>query len=255
VTAPRVNELARPVLLGLDVDGTLAPIVEDPEAASVTPSIREVLGRLVELEGLTVALITGRDAAALAYVAPLPAATVARVWRGVEHGRVILAPGEDPEGASVTEEEAARLAAFEAEAESLRGEGARLERKPASRAVHVRGLADAIGDPLLERAEAMARRHGLTPRRGRAVLEAEVRVGSKRAALEAIADRTDPRSVVFAGDDVTDFEAIAFAASRGLGAFVRSPERSEGPPEAQLVLDGPAAVDAWLREIADRWER
>src|SRR2546428_13357063 len=50
---------ARPLGLFSDIDGTLSPIVERPEAATGTPRCRNLLKRLAG-EGVRVALITGR---------------------------------------------------------------------------------------------------------------------------------------------------------------------------------------------------
>ena len=49
-------------LIGLDFDGTLAPIVADPAAARAHPAAVPALARLAGLVG-TVAIITGRQAA------------------------------------------------------------------------------------------------------------------------------------------------------------------------------------------------
>src|SRR5438093_4859511 len=50
---------ARPLGLFSDIDGTLSPIVERPEEATVTPRCRNLLKRLTG-DGVRVALIPGR---------------------------------------------------------------------------------------------------------------------------------------------------------------------------------------------------
>jgi hypothetical protein len=50
---------------------------------------------------------------------------------------------------------------------------------------------------------------------GRMVVEARVPGGGKGSALGRIAEHVGARRVVYAGDDATDFEALAFAASHG----------------------------------------
>ena len=52
----------RGVLLGLDFDGTLAPIVDEPDRARVHPDIPPVLRRLAAM-GVHIAVVTGRPAA------------------------------------------------------------------------------------------------------------------------------------------------------------------------------------------------
>jgi len=44
-------------LIGLDFDGTLSPIIEDPAAARAAPETSAVLGRLAQVAG-TVAIIS-----------------------------------------------------------------------------------------------------------------------------------------------------------------------------------------------------
>ena len=50
-----------------------------------------------------------------------------------------------------------------------------------------------------------------------------------------IFERSRAKSVFFAGDDLTDFPAIEFAAEHGVGAFVCS-EEQQGTPSASAVL-------------------
>ncbi|MFI5243216.1 MAG: trehalose-phosphatase, partial [Gemmatimonadales bacterium] len=68
VTLPIPEEVAArldgtPLVLMLDVDGTLAPIAPRPEDAAVAPATREVLERLVASRGVHVVLVSGRAAA------------------------------------------------------------------------------------------------------------------------------------------------------------------------------------------------
>ena len=63
--AARLVERAQKVALCLDFDGTLSPIVEDPQAARPLPGIAELLGPLAE-RFAAVALVSGRPAAYLA---------------------------------------------------------------------------------------------------------------------------------------------------------------------------------------------
>jgi len=235
-----IAALPAPRLLALDVDGTLAPIVDDPAAARVPPETRALLAALADAEGVVLALVTGRDADSLEALCPLP------VWRAVEHGRVVLAPGARSSEVPLDPGLAAALEAFAADA-LARFPAAHLETKPRSRAVHVRGLEG--GEAILAEAKELAERHGLHPRLGRAVLEAEAETGDKGTALATLAERTGAASLIYAGDDLTDLPAIAVAASRGVGLFVRSEERNEVPPETTGSLDVVEAVRAWLAAL------
>lgn len=240
----RARELPRPLLVALDVDGTLAPIVDDPTAARVPSATVATLLALDARPDVVVALITGRDAVGLAAVAPGSAA----LWRAVEHGRVLVRPGVVGLPPDLDATQRTRLAAFAAEARgSWVPEGARLERKSGSWAVHVRELPADASEAILDAAAARATAIGLHPRRGRAVLEAEAKPGDKGEALERLMEVTGAASCVFAGDDLTDAPAITFAAERGLGLFVRSSERTqlagangllEDPEDVARFLDG-----------------
>ncbi len=105
--AAQIWQLPRPLLLGLDVDGTLAPIVREPGAARVPRAVLADLRVLTETRGLKLALITGRDARTLAGLVPLEGA-----HRAVLHGRQYLAPGQPPVAPSLSRARRARLERF-----------------------------------------------------------------------------------------------------------------------------------------------
>ena len=70
-----VRELAaqRTVLVALDFDGVLAPLVDDPATSRILPLTVEALERLAVLDGVVLALVSGRDATTLAQLAEVPA--------------------------------------------------------------------------------------------------------------------------------------------------------------------------------------
>jgi len=244
----RIAAGRRPLLVALDVDGTLAPIVTDPEAARVPPPTRRLLAALARIPGVHIALVTGRDAGSLSRVARVPGA-----FRAVEHGRVVLGPGERPRRGGLPVVDRARLVAFRAWAEAQ--PGADVETKPASVAVHVRRLArrdEGRARSVLASARREARRRRLTPRDGRWVVEAEVSPGDKAEALARLVTRVRARTVLYAGDDLTDVGAIRAAAARGAGVFVRSAERRRTPAGASASVDGPDGVVRLLEALLDR---
>jgi trehalose 6-phosphate phosphatase len=243
--------LPRPLLVALDVDGTLAPIVEDPAAARVPVGTQQLLRGLCGSPGVIVALVTGRDATQLARMIRLPAA-----YRALSHGRRLVAPGEAVPALGETPDERRALDGFAKWARSYAvPRGARVEDKRGARAVHVRDLAarDAVAaEGMLEQARREARRRHLHPRDGRQVVEAEIDAGDKGDALAEIAKRTDSVGVVYAGDDLTDLPAIRRAvALGGVGVFVRSKERRRAPHGATLVVDGPNGVALFLAALLE----
>ena len=48
------------ILVALDFDGTLAPLVDDPEDSRMIAPARQALEKLTALSGVTVAIVTGR---------------------------------------------------------------------------------------------------------------------------------------------------------------------------------------------------
>jgi trehalose-phosphatase len=248
IVCERIAELPRPLLIALDVDGTLAPIVEDPARARIPRGVLASLHRISQRDDVLVALASGRDAA------QLDAMEGSRFFRVVEHGRGIVRPGERELQTPLEASERERLARFRAWAltEAVPA-GARLEEKRASLVVHVRGLAKRdrkSASALLERAVAAAQQAELVPREGRAALEAELDHADKASAVLELMTSVGAPSLVYAGDDRTDETAIALAARMGIGLFVRSTEH-EAPPDSVLV-DGPSAIAELLRRLAER---
>jgi trehalose 6-phosphate phosphatase len=246
-------------LLGLDFDGTLAPIVPDPDAARAHPDVPPALGRLAPRLG-RVAVITGRPAQIAVDYASL--ADIDRLvvlghyglerWEG---GRV-TAPADDPAVAAAR----ARVPALLAE---LGVADAYVEDKGHAIAVHVRRTADpgATFDLVAPRLRALAGELGLAVEPGRMVLELRPAGGDKGDALRALVAEQPPSAVVFIGDDLGDLpafaavEALRAAELPGLLVCSGSTEVTEVADRADLVVDGPAGVAALLEALADELDR
>ncbi len=242
-----------------DVDGTLAPIVERAEEATVPEAARQVLARLSERYGL-VGCVSGRRAEEARRLVGLDQLAYAG-----NHGLELLLPGEetprlDPSLAG--QENTARefLAGFDGEA--LAAVGLRIEDKGPIQALHWRGAADEAGAEARAHEIANAAGHvQLDPRWGRKVLELRpLGGGGKDAAVSSLLASEGLRAAAYAGDDRTDLDAF-----RRLGELHESGDLAhavcvgivspEGPPEiseeADLTVDGPAgwlAILEWLAE-------
>ena len=251
--------LAHPekALLGLDFDGTLAPIVPHPDDARGHPDVPVVLGRLAAL-GVRVAVVTGRPAALAVRLADIAdvAGLVVLGHYGLERWEagVVTAPKDEGAMAEVRR----RLP------DVLRGAGAPdgtyVEDKGAAMAVHTRrtddpaATFDLLRGPLAELAEDT----GLALEPGRFVLELRPAGGDKGAALRGLMAAGEPPSVVvFVGDDLGDLAAFAEVERlRGTGVdgllvCSGSTEVTELAARADLVVDGPDGVLALLSGIAD----
>ncbi len=237
--ASSILALPRPLLLALDVDGTLAPIVLDPSEARVPEATLALLSQLSEK--LHVALVTGRDNESLErMIGPLGRL----VWRAGEHGRLVLPPGQAACEEPLDEASRARLDAF---ADWIATTPGRLERKARSVALHVRGVPDA--ERWLQAARDCARALQLYARDGRQVVEAAVEEADKARALAHLHGELRTQSIVYAGDDLTDLPAIAFAARHGIGVYVQSEERPN-PPTCATALPNVHAVGELLEKLS-----
>jgi trehalose 6-phosphate phosphatase len=224
------------LLIALDFDGVLAPIVDVPSDARPLPAAAAALGSLATLPDTTVALVSGRGLADLAAVSGF-GAPIRLVG---SHG------GEfDDGGAVLDDEQRARLDALTAElAELVDGEpGVKLEHKPAGIAVHVRGAAADVGTRVLEAVRTgPAARPGIDATPGKAVLDLAVLQVNKGLALDVLRERVAADAVLFAGDDVTDETAFARLRPGDVGVKVgdgatAAEHRVAGPPDVAALLE------------------
>jgi trehalose 6-phosphate phosphatase len=254
--APLLADPARAAVL-LDVDGTLAPIVRDPEAATVPELTRRLVNELTKRYG-AVGCVSGRRAAVARRIVGIGSIPYAG-----NHGAELLPRGA-PE--AIVDAEATRwgarvrAAADAAGQERMRAAGVRREDKGPIVALHWRGADDeARAEALAREIAASAVEAGLHIHEGRRVIELRppVPIG-KDAAVRHLLAPADVDAALYAGDDLTDLDA--FAGLRGLveegrlQAAVCVAVRSEETPEAvlaeaDLVVDGPDGVRALLEAL------
>jgi trehalose 6-phosphate phosphatase len=246
-------------LIGLDFDGTLAPIVSDPDAARAHPDVPPALARLAPRLG-RLAVITGRPAQVAVDYASLAGIDrlVVLGHYGLERweGGRLTAPADDP----AIEAARTRVPGLLAE---LGVTDAYVEDKGRAVAVHVRRTADPaaafdlVAPPLRELADEL----GLVVEPGRMVLELRPAGGDKGEALRALVAEQPPSAVVFIGDDLGDlpaFAAIEVFRGDGLPGLLvcsGSTEVTEVADRADLVVDGPEGVAALLQALADELDR
>ena len=240
-----------------DIDGTLAPIVTDPEAAAVPDEARRVLRDLAR-RYLLVACVSGRRASAARRLVGLDEL----VYAG-NHGLELLAPGEiEPRLDPALGPRAAAAAGFAARLDwrALGSIGLRLEDKGPIQAIHWRGAADPEGaEQRAHEVAALAAEEGLVTHFGRMVLElrptAEVHKG---IAVRRLIAEVGASRALFGGDDRTDldgFEALrelegSGELERGVCVGVAS---EEGPAEiaaqADVVVSGTEGFLGLLRGL------
>ena len=197
------------ILLFLDFDGTLAPIVEDPSLASMPPGTKEVLARFVDDPKFTLAIISGRALADL------------RLRLGFEnviyagnHGLEISGPGLE----FVEPRAAERLKSLGELARHLRARlhdirGVEVENKVLSASVHFR-RASATAIPEVRQAvddAVVFEDNPFQVTEGRKVLEIRPRVNwDKGMAVRWIQQKSGRLGAVplYLGDDSSDEDAF-----------------------------------------------
>jgi trehalose 6-phosphate phosphatase len=241
----------------LDVDGVLAPIVQQPDDAHMPETTRRPLIEVARRYG-TVACVSGRRASDARRIVSL--GSIAYLG---SHGSEVLRPGAiAPELDHELQAWTRRVQAFthEAYGEKLRRLRVRLEDKEAIAALHWRGTPDE-DDALaaIEEVAEAAEKAGFVTHWGRKVLEIRppVRI-DKGAGLVGLLGETDLVAAVYVGDDVTDLDAfrgLSELQERGrLGYALRVGVRSdETPPaieeQADVMVDGPDGVRGLLRAL------
>ncbi len=253
------SRLAAPLertALCLDFDGTLAPIVRDPDAARPLDGAVELLGRLAE-RCAAVALVSGRPAAFLASHAAAPGVRYLGMYglEEVRDGRVRVDP------ALAAAEPAVRAALADLEADrAVRDAGAYVEDKGHAVGVHLRRVAEPRrwAQAVAAAAAEIAGRHGLEVQPGRLVWE--LRPGVRRDkgdAVRQVVAESGAGAVLVAGDDLGDLPAFAAAADladrSGIEALRVAVSSAEAPPDllarADLVVDSPEGLRALLEDL------
>jgi len=229
----RLSEQPEATGVLLDVDGTLAPIVERPEDAAVPEATRVILRDLAGRYAI-VACISGRmeeDARRVVGVDDL-------VYVG-EHGMGLDRRADE----------------WADELDLLVDEsGWEPERKQYSAAFHFRTAPDeAVAVASLRGVERRAVELGLRPRWGRKVLEVLPPVAAnKGTTVRALLAGRGLRRALYAGDDATDLEA--FRGLDGLDLAVRVAVVSDEGPSAlgqaaDVIVGGTPELVELLRHL------
>jgi len=244
------------VLLAVDFDGTLAPIVDDPACARVHPQAPGILAELAA-HICGVAVVTGR-----------PAADAVRIGRFddvpdlVVIGHYGLERWHEGELRAVEGLDAIDgvRAGLQQLVDELGEPGVVLEDKSKSVAVHTRRAArpaDTLAS-LRPQVEELARDAGFEVVPGRDVLEVRPSGRDKGTALAALIEEFGARSVIYVGDDVGDLPAMRMVHNACQTAGLVIVSSSEGVAQevldvADLTVDGPGGLVSWLSWLRDQW--
>ncbi len=256
---------AAEAVVGLDFDGTLAPIVEDPARAHIHPEAGAVLAALAD-QVRAVAVVTGRparqalDLGGLERVGNAIGDAGKELYLFGQYGnerwsstnRRVIAP-RPPHGLATFIADLPRLL------RRLDAEDVHLEEKGLAVAVHTRRVADpeATYAALLPALREQAARHDLVVEPGRSVVEVRSPGVHKGQAVRTLVDELGAGGFLFAGDDLGDleaFDAVAALGERGMPTLLvcsASEEESALVEHSDVVVKGPAGVLDLLRRFTD----
>ncbi|WP_454169235.1 trehalose-phosphatase [Microbacterium paulum] len=235
------------LLVALDFDGTLSPLVDEPMAARMLPAARDAVAALVAAPDTTVALVSGRSLPDLRVIAEhdddSPILLVGS--HGAEHW--VPGAGELPRT-----DDAAALALrdrLRAEAEDLVADipGAWIEPKTFGFAVPTRTVAPSERAGVEASVDALvaARAPQWRRRTGHHIVEYAFRSEGKDAGVAWLRERTGATAVLFAGDDVTDEDALRALRPGDLGVRVGA-----GETAAKIRVDDISELAALLVRLA-----
>jgi alpha,alpha-trehalase len=250
----RIGEIIRwlegnKTALFLDYDGTLTPIVERPEQAYLAPEMRAILKTVAERS--TVAIVSGRGLKDVQERVALEG-----LYYAGSHGFEIDGPGQE----RIRNEKGCEAlpALNEAENELRRLltdiQGALVERKKYSVAVHYRRVAAGQVEMVEDKVDVVLQRHsGLRKGRGKKVFELQPDVDwdKGRAVLwlmERLGLHSEAVRPIYIGDDVTDEDAFRVMQKQGVGIVVHGGE--ERHSYASYGLVDPEEVLTFLENLS-----
>jgi trehalose 6-phosphate phosphatase len=225
------------LLVTSDFDGTLAPIVNNPDDARPLPEASRALVELAELPATEVALISGRELRVLRELSGAPPTVHLVGSHGAELDTGFAHPIDEELLARITVELNAIAADYP---------GVAIETKPASVALHVRNADPADGEAALREALTASESWDAHTTEGKAVLEFAVIATDKGEAIDILRKLVDASAVVYFGDDVTDEKAFRRLREPDVGVKV-----GPGDTLARYRVDGPGDVVAALSYLLE----
>jgi trehalose 6-phosphate phosphatase len=243
------------LVLLLDFDGTLAPIVDRPEMAAMPEATRRALGRLMRMDGVEVAVVSGRGLADVRERAAIEGIAYAG-----NHGMEIHGPGVDrvhPQAAAARpalERAKAQLTAVVAQVP-----GGWVEDKELTLSIHFRQAPPERVPQLTQQvALVTAMTPGLRMTTGKQVLEVRPAVDwdKGKAVLFLLAQMKPPAgaAVLYLGDDRTDEDAFRALAEGGVGEGVLISDHPSPGTAAAAHLRDPSEVAGLFDALADAAE-
>ena len=246
------------LLVALDFDGTLSPLHDVPMDARATPGGVDAVAQLAALPHTVVALVSGRTLSDLRIIAEH--ADDSPVYLAGSHGAEVRVPLgfealHDADGSEAAPVDAAAEEALRDELYAVAAArfasvpGAWIEPKRFGFGVHVRLSTPEDGAAVIAGADALVAERAPHWRRrtGKDIVEYAFRHEGKDTALAALRAQTGATAVLFAGDDVTDEDALRALRPGDLGVRV-----GEGETVASVRVSGPEQLAALLAVLVER---
>ncbi len=244
-----IRQLARVprLLVASDYDGVIAPLVDDPMAATPTRESVTALRALCDLPRTDVAVISGRSLHDLALLSRFP-----------EEIRLVGSHGSEFDLGYASQLPAETVALRDTLIDSVSDIGrafdALVEPKPNGVTFHFRGMdasiAERARDQLVRGPATLA---GVHTRNGNQIIEFSVVETNKGTALEILRSQVSAGAVFFMGDDVTDEDGFVTLRGPDVGVKV-----GDGPTAAGYRIADPGAASkvlALLAELRADWLR
>ena len=244
-----VLEIARTehLLVALDFDGTASELVADPMAARAIPAVRRALADLAALPETTVAFVSGRSLVHLREIAEHN--DDSPVVLAGSHGAQYWYPGQGEAQAQEDDPERMLRDTLIEELEPLLTAypGVELESKTFGIGIHGRPARPEVEQAAFAAVDQVFARRAQHWRRrtGDRILEYSSRAEGKDTAISVLREHTGATGIVFAGDDVTDEDALRVLTSSDLGVRV-----GPGETAATLRVESPQQIAELLEVIA-----
>jgi len=242
-----------PLVVMLDVDGTLCDITPTPDEAAVPQETRDILDALVHEPNVYVAILTGRSLSDANRLAPVPGIHV-YANHGVE---LVRADGtKDVDRAADEASLAVRSAAATLTRVVATTAGALLEDKGYTLSVHYRNTPPEDVARLCDTVRDVGARTGLEVTTGHHVIElrppgARHKGGAVQHLLDDLGHDLSNAALFFAGDDLSDEDA--FRVLRDMPNATTVAVGGRVPTSAaQFRLPNPAATRALLRTLLEQ---
>lgn len=254
----RVDEILtraapRRLVVFLDYDGTLTPIVGRPADAVLSDSMKQSLQRLARR--VPVGIISGRDRPDVQRLIGL-----GRLYYAGCHGFDISGPDESPLRHELATDYLPDLDRAERRLRTLIGDvpGAWIERKKFSIAVHYRQVTEQDQPRVVRAVDAVqADTPALRKKGGKKIYELQPAIDWNKGRavlwlLEAMGLSRSDVHPVYIGDDVTDEDAFLALAGLGTGIVVGEEDRATA---ARYALKSPDEVQHFLDRLGKEGEK